>query len=748
MVDLRALFSRTPSTKSAKPPADRSADNPIAMYWDGAVLSPIKSGYFETSGEHSGFGAWAMPGASYREISNNDQGYAEAYISCEWVFRALNVRTQKIASVLAQGTIQDVNGKPIADHPFTAAMEMAYRMYRQDIWKAWPFSLGMYGEAYIQVVKAALGMLTMPRALRSLTPLAIEPYFVEGRIDHYDYQGDDGSYPLSPRDIVYDSYYNPLDEKRGLSLLAVALNSINIDRSIVIVTKSYLKNNARPGIIFTPKANSLTPGDLDLIKTVTSEKLKGPQNAGKPVIMPTPMDVTTVTPPSQADTQVLTDEKKRRICSVIGVPVALVDYTDMAFQLSEEQARNFYDLTVIPAAEEIARVVNSVLMPQFDRSGAKLVLPIDTILSQLQDPNTARAATATALAGGYLTLNEARKKHQEPEVEGGDIFFFQQGVIPIPLSQLSQAPALVAASQPQAQPTTGQMPPGMHPPGARPPLGSGQPPARPQLPPGNIAVHTATFDQTPVASVVKQATPSDELAAWRRKAIKSGAHKPFVAYTLPKHIEAFVRDELTGADTKAAVAAVFEDALGVLDTSTLKTFADTEDAFYNELLNIIGPAQADETSRAKFGGSLRSALRRYGLMAMRDGFNEVGYNPESLSADELAAFRDWQDQSSAYVSGFGSEIFKDGITKSEVDTRAQMWGNRSLSDIYYIGMALGAPNKKYRWALGNTEKHCATCKTNDGQVKTLKEWQAAGMPHSEHLDCGGFQCDCGLEEAD
>lgn len=758
MVNIRSLFTRPPAIKQAsKPPAD----SPIAMYWDGSTLSPIKSGYFETSGEHSGFGPW-LSGSSYREIGNNERGYAEAYVSCEWAFRALNVRTQKIASVMAQGVIQDVNGKPITGHPLTAALESAYRYYRQDIYKSWAFNKGLYGESYIQIVRAALTpFISSPRALHSLTPLAIEPVFENGRIASYEYQADDGAHVLYPADIIFDSEYNPLDEKRGLSLFAVALNSINIDRSIVIITKSYLKNNARPGIIFTPKNTTVNPADWDRMKSTLAERSKGPENSGKPLIVNFPMDTTVVQPPSFADQATLTEEKKRRICSVIGVPTALVDYTDMAFQLSEEQAKNFYDLTIIPAAEEMTRVVNNILMPVFDRSGAKLVLPIDTILSQLQDPNTARSATSAALSGGYLTLNEARKKHQEPEVEGGDIFFFQQGVVPIPLDQLANAPALVAASQPQSPPPgnsgpVGVMPPGMHPPGARPPLGnlpSGQPPARPQLPPGakptppngNMSVHMASFDQTPV-SPVKQATPSEELAAWKRKAVKSGASKPFVAYTLPKHIEAFVRDELMAADTKAAIAAVFEDALGLLDTAQMKTYEDTRAAFIAEMQTVIGAGQADDVSRQKFAGSMKAALRRYGLQAFQDGITEGSEaDHESFSEDELTIFKTWNAETADYISGLSSELYKEGgITEAEVDNRAELWANKSLDDIYYAGYRIGGAEKPATWHVDGAKEHCDTCLSRDGETKTMDEWGGVGFPRDRRLICEGWKCTCYL----
>jgi hypothetical protein len=179
-----------------------------------------------------------------------------------------------------------------------------------------------------------------------------------------------------------------------------------------------------------------------------------------------------------------------------------------------------------------------------------------------------------------------------------------------------------------------------------------------------------------------------------------------------------------------------------------KDYAATRSDFTDTIYGYIQQAQADETTRRAFAAKMRSALYRSGLTAFRDGMESVGYSPESLSPIELAAYRDWQADQSQFVTDFGKEIFSEGITETEVQSRTQMWAGMSLDNLYHTGMALAAPQKKYRWKLGNTEKHCETCLANDGQVKTLAEWEQAGFPKTRGLACGGFNCDCSLEEAD
>lgn len=178
----------------------------------------------------------------------------------------------------------------------------------------------------------------------------------------------------------------------------------------------------------------------------------------------------------------------------------------------------------------------------------------------------------------------------------------------------------------------------------------------------------------------------------------------------------------------------------------IRAYSGTRAEFQQEVAALIQQANADETSRRQFAGALRSALRRYGLMAFRDGMEDGGYSPESFSPTELDAFKTWLAESSGYVTGIGEELFKQGSTP-DAEFRSDLWCNKSLDDIYYRGLMIGAPNKQATWKLGQTEQHCETCAANDGVTLTVRDWSARGMPRSHELACGGWKCDCDLFDA-
>lgn len=184
-------------------------------------------------------------------------------------------------------------------------------------------------------------------------------------------------------------------------------------------------------------------------------------------------------------------------------------------------------------------------------------------------------------------------------------------------------------------------------------------------------------------------------------------------------------------------------------TTAKRAYSDTRAAFVAELLRLIGDAQKDDISRSKFGGQMRSVLRRYGLQAFRDGMNSVGYDPESLNKEELGVFRAWQERQSKYVAHFGAEIFKQGITENEVSIRANMWADISLEEIRLIGVAMGDGDSLHEWGLGQGEiDHCEDCPKLDGFVLPIRTWLEKGLtPGSGKTKCKQG-CLCTLRPTD
>jgi hypothetical protein len=99
------------------------------------------------------------------------------------------------------------------------------------------------------------------------------------------------------------------------------------------------------------------------------------------------------------------------------------------------------------------------------------------------------------------------------------------------------------------------------------------------------------------------------------------------------------------------------------------------------------------------------------------------------------------------IAGF----FKDGW--SRIIKRLSLWTNHGIG-AFNDGILASKPppgveEKRYVWILGNTEEHCSDCLRLNGVVLTASEWGRAGIrPQSPDLECGGWHCDCRLEETE
>lgn len=133
------------------------------------------------------------------------------------------------------------------------------------------------------------------------------------------------------------------------------------------------------------------------------------------------------------------------------------------------------------------------------------------------------------------------------------------------------------------------------------------------------------------------------------------------------------------------------------------------------------------------------------------GYQDAG-GDETENDDEK-----WLTDGQAEQLGFMSDALAalkesgDAVTEDAINARVETWA-QTLDSFYQQGKLRGAKNKMLTWSLGATEKHCATCSKLDGQRHSAKWWIAhkyiPRQPGSETLECGGWNCDCGLYDDD
>lgn len=238
-----------------------------------------------------------------------------------------------------------------------------------------------------------------------------------------------------------------------------------------------------------------------------------------------------------------------------------------------------------------------------------------------------------------------------------------------------------------------------------------------------------------------------DLERWEKVVRRKGKDTPFTTRHIPALAYTYVA--LSLEDDEPEMDAIFEAARTLL-TSLVRAYEDTRRGFVEALSGLFKLAATEDVTRGKFAAGLRANLRRYGLMAFRDGMNSENYDPESFSAKELAVFRKWQSDASDRVTAVGAEIFRGGgISEAEAALRADMWANVTLRQIFYEGAALAGGDKLKTWNITPGKDSCKTCINRNGVTLPYSKWKEIGLPGDfDALECRGMFCECYLTDAE
>lgn len=188
----------------------------------------------------------------------------------------------------------------------------------------------------------------------------------------------------------------------------------------------------------------------------------------------------------------------------------------------------------------------------------------------------------------------------------------------------------------------------------------------------------------------------------------------------------------------------------------------------------VGAIKADGSLsdvNAKYHNAITNALTIYfeggGLPASRNAFKrgtteafvkafDLGWldGGRDLPLDKDAL--DWFNARLEEEYGFIGSLFeqaKELRKETDFDFFAWVTGKadsyvKTLLSIYNAGVLFAKKNQLLTWRLGNTEVHCDTCLSLDGQSHRASWYIARNYiprkPNAD-MDCKGYNCDCYLE---
>lgn len=208
-------------------------------------------------------------------------------------------------------------------------------------------------------------------------------------------------------------------------------------------------------------------------------------------------------------------------------------------------------------------------------------------------------------------------------------------------------------------------------------------------------------------------------------------------------------DEVTATDDATNVASQPEEET-VTQTETRQARKDlnsTKIDFESDFKDLLRGVQADDLSRRRSGIVARALLSRYINASYREGLKIGGVNPDDISADDLATIARQVAEQSGYITNMLNAAYGDGLSDEAIAVKADMWWNKSVYPAYMAGLASADRNGYYEWEYGDTIEHCGDCRTLEGQIHRYRDYERTGwLPKATKLECGGYNCDCGLEK--
>ena len=345
-------------------------------------------------------------------------GQLSAMTSVGWLFAVVNRISQSIAAQewklyrVQGGEKEEVDNHPAIDlwrsaNPFIT---------REDFLETSSQHMELVGEMWWILVRNGAGVPVELQVVRPdrMRPIPHPTEFIAG----YEYRVGATTVVLEKDDVIFLRNPNPLDQYRGIGVVQSMMVDLGAERLAAEWMQNFFRNSAEPGGIIEYPNMTLSDADFERLSERWRSQHQGVANAHRVAILE--RGVWKERKITQRDMQF---EQLRRfardqILGGFGMPLPIMGITESVNRANAEAAEVMYGRWVIkPRLMRIRAALNEKLL--------KLYPDGETLMFDFVDPvpeNRAEATTEGSL--GYekkiLTLNEARRRFGEDDIEGGD----------------------------------------------------------------------------------------------------------------------------------------------------------------------------------------------------------------------------------------------------------------------------------------------------------------------------------------
>jgi len=267
------------------------------------------------------------------------------------------------------------------------------------------------GNAYLNVVKdSALGI---PVELYPMPPQYVE--IVPGEtqfIEAYRYGvKSDSRKSFSPDEVLHFKRPNPGNLYYGLGKVEAAWGAAMMNAAVHEMDLAFFENRGRPDYLMTVKSDA-GPEEIARLTAEVEEKLRGKSRNGRFLTASADIDIKPLSfPPKDLSGR---DEIVEEIAAVFGVPVSMLKANDPNLASAQTGYAQWREMTILPMLRMDEEVLNQSLLPMFGLEDDAF-LAYDNPVQE--DKRFEMEERRTAVAGGWRTVNEARKEEGREPIE-------------------------------------------------------------------------------------------------------------------------------------------------------------------------------------------------------------------------------------------------------------------------------------------------------------------------------------------
>lgn len=374
----------------------------------------------------NGSGGWfplikeGIPGAWQR----GETIEAETALAHSAVFACVSLISSDIGKLPIRFTQNTAGYWPTIEHRYDALIRKpnAYQNRPQFV-SAWIGSKLLHGNAYALKVRNQNGVIESLHILapQVVTPLVSTDGGVFYRLKTSNLAGIGEDVTVPAREIIHDRGFAPFHPLVGISPLMAAGLATTQAISIQRDSSRFFQNSSRPGgVLSTPKTMTQEQGDR--LKEYWERNYSG-ENAGRTAVLGDDLKFSPAGV-SALDSQLIEQLNftAQDVARAYRVPAWKIGAGPSApYTGVESMNLAYYSDCLQSIIEELELALDDGLgLPPNQRTEFDLdhLLRMDTV--------SRYAAYTSAIGGGWMAPNEARRKEALPPIEGGDTCYLQQ----------------------------------------------------------------------------------------------------------------------------------------------------------------------------------------------------------------------------------------------------------------------------------------------------------------------------------